>query len=77
MACAILRPTRKATRDGSSLRGLRVDADHGGGRRGAVDITWTPESFWRLFEATGSIWAYLIYRQLTGNHAHWVVPILN
>jgi hypothetical protein len=42
-----------------------------------VDITWTPESFWRLFEATGSIWAYLIYRQLTGNHAHWVVPILN
>jgi hypothetical protein len=42
-----------------------------------VDITWTPETFWRLFEATGSIWAYLIYRQLMGNNAHWVVPILN
>ena len=30
-----------------------------------VEIAWTPEGFWRLFEATGSIWAYLIYRDLT------------
>jgi len=23
----------------------------------------TPELFWRLFESTGSIWAYLAYRK--------------
>lgn len=45
-------------------------------------MTWTPEFFWRMFEATGSIWAYLVYRQLTVRSAravpaHWVVPILN
>ena len=42
-----------------------------------VDIAWTPESFWRLFEATGSIWAYLIYRDLTDGQSRWVLPILN
>ena len=42
-----------------------------------MEIPWTPEFFWRLFEATGSIGAYLIYRQLTARHPHWVVPILN
>ena len=48
-----------------------------GRRGGAVDSTWTPEAFWRVFEVTGSIWAYLIYRQLTGRKRGWVVPILN
>ena len=42
-----------------------------------MDIAWTPESFWRLFEATGSIWAYLIYRDLTDGESRWVLPILN
>jgi len=42
-----------------------------------VEIPWTPEFFWRMFETTGSISAYLIYRQLTGFHRHWIVPILN
>jgi hypothetical protein len=48
-----------------------------GRRGGAVESTWTPEAFWRVFEVTGSIWAYLIYRQLTGRKRGWVVPILN
>lgn len=26
-------------------------------------MAWTPEMFWRLFESTGSIWAYLAYRE--------------
>ncbi len=42
-----------------------------------MEIPWTPEFFWRIFETTGSIWAYLIYRHLKANHKHWVVPILN
>lgn len=29
----------------------------------SVRMLWTPEMFWRLFESTGSIWAYLAYRQ--------------
>lgn len=32
-------------------------------RDGAVQIGWPPEMFWRMFEATGSIWAYLAYRR--------------
>jgi len=24
---------------------------------------WSADMFWRLFEATGSIWAYLAYRR--------------
>ncbi len=47
-----------------------------------MEMTWTPEFFWRMFETTGSIWAYLVYRQLTARSSravlpHWVVPILN
>jgi hypothetical protein len=30
-----------------------------------VEPIWTPEFFWRLFESTGSIWAYLLYRRLS------------
>ncbi len=26
-------------------------------------MVWTPLVFWRLFESTGSIWAYLAYRR--------------
>jgi hypothetical protein len=48
-----------------------------GRRGGAVEISWTPESFWRVFETTGSIWAYLVYRQLVLRRQQWVVPILN
>lgn len=48
-----------------------------GGKGGAVEIIWTPEFFWRMFETTGSISAYLIYRQLKGRYRHWIVPILN
>jgi hypothetical protein len=49
---------------------------------GAVEMTWTPEFFWRVFETTGSIWAYLLYRQLAVRSSRvvppdWVVPILN
>ena len=47
------------------------------GRRGDAVETLTPEAFWRVFETTGSIWAYLIYRQLLGRRRRWVVPILN
>jgi hypothetical protein len=50
-------------------------SQHDGGR--VVEIAWTPECFWRLFEATGSIWAYLIYRDLTDGECRWVLPILN
>ncbi|HEV2357553.1 MAG TPA: hypothetical protein VGZ23_08085 [bacterium] len=42
-----------------------------------MEIAWTPEGFWRLFEATGSIWAYLIYRDLVAGEGRWVLPILN
>jgi hypothetical protein len=42
-----------------------------------VEIAFTPECFWRLFEATGSIWAYLIYRDLAAGESRWVLPILN
>jgi hypothetical protein len=42
-----------------------------------VEIPWTAESFWRVFETTGSIWAYLVYRQLVRRRRQWVVPILN
>ncbi len=42
-----------------------------------MEIPWTPQSFWRLFETTGSIWAYLCYRQLVRRRRQWVVPILN
>lgn len=30
----------------------------------SVPVMWTAEFFWRLFERTGSILAYLLYRQL-------------
>lgn len=30
----------------------------------AVELAWSPEYFWRVFEVTGSIWAYLVYRQM-------------
>ena len=46
-------------------------------RRGDAVEMLTPEAFWRVFETTGSIWAYLIYRQLLGRRRRWVVPILN
>jgi len=42
-----------------------------------VEITWTPEFIWRVFETTGSVWAYLLYRRLTARRPRWVVPILN
>ncbi|HLN13163.1 MAG TPA: YqzL family protein [bacterium] len=42
-----------------------------------MEITWTPEFFWRVFETTGSVWAYLLYRQLTKRPPRWVIPILN
>lgn len=28
-----------------------------------AQTAWTAEMLWELFEATGSIWAYLIYRR--------------
>lgn len=28
-----------------------------------MQTVWTPEMLWQLFEATGSIWAYLVYRR--------------
>jgi hypothetical protein len=31
---------------------------------GSVDLIWSAELSWRLFEATGSVWAYLAYRRL-------------
>lgn len=30
-----------------------------------MEIAWPAEIFWRIFESTGSIWAYLAYRRLT------------
>jgi hypothetical protein len=29
-----------------------------------MDLIWSAETSWRLFEATGSVWAYLAYRRL-------------
>lgn len=31
-----------------------------------MDLIWTADMSWRLFEATGSIWAYLAYRRFAG-----------
>jgi hypothetical protein len=31
-----------------------------------VDLICTAEVAWRLFESTGSIWAYLAYRRFAG-----------
>ncbi|MDQ7859973.1 MAG: hypothetical protein QN174_04655 [Armatimonadota bacterium] len=31
-----------------------------------MDLILTAEMSWRLFEATGSIWAYLAYRRFAG-----------
>lgn len=31
---------------------------------GSVDLILSAEASWRLFEATGSIWAYLAYRRV-------------
>lgn len=27
-------------------------------------IAWSADFFWSVFESTGSIWAYLVYRRL-------------
>ncbi len=67
----LLRDGRRTT---CAILGPRYRREDGGG---VVEITWTPECFWRLFEATGSIWAYLIYRDLTDGESRWVLPILN
>lgn len=32
-------------------------------RDAAVQTVWTPEMLWQVFESTGSIWAYLVYRR--------------
>lgn len=45
-------------------RGFRMAGLSGAGVR--VDLIWPGESAWRLFETTGSVWAYLAYRRLTG-----------
>ncbi|MDR7417939.1 MAG: hypothetical protein QN178_03405 [Armatimonadota bacterium] len=29
-----------------------------------MDLVWSAEMSWRLFEATGSVWAYLAYRRI-------------
>jgi hypothetical protein len=42
-----------------------------------VGFALTPECFWRLFETTGSIWAYLLYRDLAAGEGRWMLPILN
>jgi hypothetical protein len=41
-----------------------------------VNLIWTSDVAWRLFETTGSIWAYLAYRGCTGNAwiVGWVSP---
>ena len=53
--CVILGPIDEA---GGLTQALAV------GRRVTVAQTaWTAEMLWELFEATGSIWAYLIYRR--------------
>lgn len=31
-----------------------------------MDLICTADVAWRLFESTGSIWAYLAYRRFTG-----------
>jgi hypothetical protein len=31
-----------------------------------VDLIWPAEVLWRWFETTGSVWAYLAYREFTG-----------
>lgn len=36
---------------------------HGSRRDAVVQTAWTPETIWQLFESTGSIWVYLIYRR--------------
>lgn len=31
-----------------------------------MDLIWSADTCWRLFEATGSVWAYLAYRRSAG-----------
>jgi hypothetical protein len=42
-------------------RGFPQSAPSGG----RMDLIWSAEMSWQLFEATGSVWAYLAYRRLT------------
>jgi hypothetical protein len=53
----------------------RASSQHNGGH--VVGFALTPECFWRLFETTGSIWAYLLYRDLAAGEGRWMLPILN
>jgi hypothetical protein len=79
----ILRPvcdghTRQVAPFGASDMAVQLEGEEGG----AVEMMWTPEFFWRVFETTGSIWAYLVYRQLMARSSravppNWVVPNLN
>jgi hypothetical protein len=31
---------------------------------------WTSEFFWNVFQRTGAVWAYVVYRRLRRAHAH-------
>ncbi|MDR7483904.1 MAG: hypothetical protein QN187_01080 [Armatimonadota bacterium] len=31
-----------------------------------MDLIWSAEAAWQVFEATGSVWAYLVYRRYAG-----------
>jgi hypothetical protein len=64
---------RRAARFGASAR--RASSQHNGGH--VAEFALTAECFWRLFETTGSIWAYLLYRDLAAGDGRWMLPILN
>ncbi len=31
---------------------------------------WTSEFFWNVFQRTGAVWAYVVYRRLRRAHAY-------
>jgi hypothetical protein len=33
-------------------------------------MIWTAEFFWKVFQATGAVWAYVVYRRLRRLRPH-------
>jgi hypothetical protein len=73
--CYTMATLSRFTRRTTRLGARRASSQHNGGH--VAEFALTPECFWRLFETTGSIWAYLLYRDLAAGEGRWMLPILN